>query len=95
MVNVTGWNNLTSGKIVEASYLMFNTAFGGWFLILMYVILTGTLLIKTKNVTLVFVLGIIFFAMFYSSFNLAGSIVMTSILIFELAGSLYQIFFKN
>lgn len=96
-MNVSGWNNLTQGKLVEATYNIFNASVSGNFLLIMYVIFTATLLIKTKNVTLPFVIGLIFVSMFIAYFRTTttGVSIMIGILVFELAGVLYQIFFKE
>lgn len=95
MVNVTGWNELQNGTIVESAYLMYNTSFGGSFLLVMFVVLQATLLIKTKNAGLTFGIGAIFLAMFYSMLNAMGIHIIITILIFEMAGAFYQYFFKN
>lgn len=97
MANVTGWNELMNGSIVEASFVLFNTSFKSNFLLLLFVTLSSVLYMKTKNTALTFSLGMIFFVMFYT--QLAESpITVTSIILiltFELGLALYQIFWAK
>lgn len=95
MVNTTGYSLLFEGKIVESAYAMYNASFFGNFLLVVFVTLHLALLIKTKNAGLSFGIGIIFFAMFYAYLSPLSITVMISILVFELAGTMYQSLFKN
>jgi len=95
MANVTGWNELVNGTIVESSYSLFNSSFAGSFLLVAFMTLSITLLIKTKSATISFVAGMIFFTMFYSYLNPLSLMVMIPILIFEMGASMYQSFFKE
>jgi len=97
MNNVTGWNDLIEGNIMNAVYSMFDAATGGWFVAIMFFVFQSTLFIKTRNVTLCWVTGI-FFASLY---GLQATIMkpysmqlMFVLLALELAGILAMWFLK-
>ena len=95
MANVTGWNEVMNGSLVEGAYSMYNGALAGNFLTFIFCVLTATLYMKTKNPTLCFIIGLLFFSMFYSYFTSTGIGIMIIILVFELAVVLYDIFWKD
>jgi hypothetical protein len=94
MANVTGWSELINGSLVKAPYIMFNAAFNGNFLVVPYVVLSATLFVKTKSVVLPFILGIIMYIRFQSYLSPLSNYIMFTTLLFELAGILWEIFWK-
>jgi hypothetical protein len=55
--NVTGWTELYNGDVIKAGYMMYNTAFGGWFLLLLIAIVNIALLMKSKKPLLPFIVN--------------------------------------
>ena len=95
-MNVTGWNYLMDGQLINASFIMFNTAFAGWLVAILFIIYQFMLILKTNNLTLAWVTGL-FFASLYAASVLVKSIsiqIIFIILVFELAGILYFWIFK-
>lgn len=106
MVNATGWSELMDGKMIKAVYTMYDQAFGavtggpfvdgGWVVIILFVVYQFMLLLKTRNLTISWITGIIFASLYATSiFVKAISIqIIFVILVFELAGILYMLIFK-
>jgi hypothetical protein len=95
MANVTGWSQLINGSLVESGYAMYNASVNGNFLLVMFTVLTATLYLKTYNPVLCFIVGLIFFGMFYSMLTPIGITFVTCILVLELAISLYKVFWST
>ena len=106
MVNATGWAELMDGNMIKASYTMYDQAFGavtggpfvdgGWVIIILFVVYQFMLLMKTRNLTLSWVTGIIFASLYATSvFVKAISVqIIFVILVFELAAILYMLIWK-
>lgn len=104
IVDVTGWQELIDGNFIQASFHMFNAAWGGWFIAIIYFIFQLMLYIKTRNSLLGFIMGVLFFSIYISSniFNTGtfGFIHEKSIqviaitLIIQLSASLYVLIWK-
>jgi len=96
MVNVTGWTELMDGKLISASFTMFDTAFAGWIVAILFIVYQFMLILKTRNMTLAWVTGIIFVSMYITSvFVKTISVqIIVVLLIFELAAILYMIIWK-
>lgn len=94
MTDVDGWSQIQNGSLVEGVYEMYNNAVLGNFLLVLFCTLSATLYLKTKNAVLCFVLGVLFFTIFYSFLTPFGSGTISLILVFELAVALYDIFWK-
>jgi len=92
MTNVTGWNELMNGTVVKASYLVFNSSFGGFFLFAFWLLINILVYIKQQDPLLPFVIGLILFSLFYNYLNPTSIYLMIIILAFEMAGVLYNIF---
>ncbi len=65
---VCGWSELTSGNLVKAVYVMYDTAFtvgstGGWFITMLFFLFQTGLYMKTRNPNIVWVSGILFLAL--------------------------------
>jgi hypothetical protein len=98
MVNVTGWQQLMDAQPVQAAYVMFNSAFAGWVIILLFFVFQFMLYAKLRNATTNLIIGL-FFAALYLGGKLgetttAGMYLMSILLALELAGVLYFAFSK-
>jgi hypothetical protein len=96
MANVTGWNELTQGQIIQASYVMYNTAWGGYFMAVLFVVFSIALYARTRSAATVSILQIAFLGMFYYYMGPGGGlsicVLMTT---FFLAFWLYENLRKN
>ena len=95
-INASGWAQLMNGQLVNASFTMFDAAFAGWTVAILFFVYQFMLLLKTRSLTLAFVTGI-FFASLYavSVFVKASSVqIIFVLLVFELAGILYFLVWK-
>jgi len=98
-INATGWSELMNGNMVGAVYTMFDTAFGGMGLIVVMLFLVYNVMLyaKTRNLSLMFMLGV----MFTSLYGLSKYVeeislqILFLILVFELGGILYMVLFNN
>lgn len=70
--NVTGWNNLMQGKIVESSWDVFNNATNGYLPAMLFFTLSAALYIRTKNPALVMGIQLIFLLLFNTYFTGIG-----------------------
>ena len=98
-VNATGWNILMDGKMVEAVYTMFDASLGGvgLFAVILFAVYQFMLFQKTKNLTAMWVIGVIFLSLYGASkyveqFSLQ---IMLLIITFEFAGILYLFLFAK
>lgn len=96
MVNATGWNELYDGQLIAAAFTMFDTAFAGWTVAILFIVYQFMLILKTKNMTLAWSTGLIFASLFaVSQFVKAISVqVIFIILVFELGAILYLMLWK-
>jgi hypothetical protein len=62
-----GWNELFDGNIVTAAYVMYDTAFVGWTVAILFFVYQFILLLKTRNLTLSWVTGVLFAGMYVST----------------------------
>lgn len=84
--NVTGWNELISGNIVQSSYIMFDTTLNGWFMLSVYTITLFMLYYRTKNYNMAFVVSIMWLAFFNTYFvgYTLGIAITISLMLFVL-----------
>lgn len=94
--NVTGWNELMEGNIIKSVYTMFDTSFAGWFVAIIFFTFQTLLYMKTKNVTITWVSGLMFASLYASSafMNVETNYILFITLSLQLAGVLYMIFTK-
>ena len=91
VTNVTGWDELINGTLITASFTMYDTALVGWTVAILFILYQFMLLLKTRNLTLAFVTGLIFASMYISSIfikTISVQIIFI-LLVFELAGIIY------
>lgn len=97
IINATGWAELMQGNLIGASFTLYNTAFIGWFVPLLFFIYQIILFIKTRNLLLNFITGLFFISMYgltYFTHAKMSLVITFLILVFELAGILYFILWK-
>jgi len=97
IINATGWPELMNGSLIGAAFAMYDGAFSGWFVPILFIVYQAVLLIKTKNLTLSWVTGIFFISMYATSMFVtarASLPIIFIILVFELAGIFYFLIWK-
>ena len=98
-VNATGWTDLINGNMIAAVYNMFDTAFGsmGIVVVLLFIVYQIMLYQKTKNLTLMWIIGIIFASLYVRCIYVEQFSVkiIFFMLVVELAGILYMTFFSK
>ena len=95
-VNATGWTELINGHMVSAVYTMFDTAFGsiGLVVVILFLVYQIMLYMKTKNITITWVMGIFFMSLYgLSTFveTFSKSLIFV-ILVLELSGIFILLF---
>ena len=76
MTNVTGWTELMEGNIVLAAIAALDAAFLGWFVPILFFTTQGIILLTTRSLNLLFVLGM-FFVSIYTGINAVSGFIMT------------------
>jgi len=101
-VNATGWSELMDGSIILAAFTMFDTAFFGWTITLLFFTHQIILYMKARNLTLNFVMGAFFLSMYLgaaavSTFPVlkqSAINVMFLLLVVQLASILWYAFWR-
>lgn len=62
--NVTGWNALMTGNITGAAFTALNEPTGGWLILMLFIIITLVLWIRTQSVELCTIISFIFLGVF-------------------------------
>lgn len=95
---VCGWDELFNADLLGAAYTMYDFAFNGWTVFILFLTFQFMLYMKTQNVNLMWVTGLLFTAMFaISTVPFVKPIAiqfMFIIVVLELAGILYFLIFK-
>jgi hypothetical protein len=101
---VCGWDEMFNGNIITASFVMFDDAFAGWTIAILFFVYQFTLLLKTRNLTISWVSGVLFAAMFVGAkaisavgspfFKPISGQIIFVILVLELGAILYLWLFK-
>jgi len=95
MVNATGWEELYNGQMIMAAFTMYDTALLGWTIAILFFVFQFMLYMKTRNLTITFVMGLFFLPLFGLTFVRSISLPITVILlVFELGGILYFLIWK-
>ena len=95
-MNATGWTQLMNADLIGAAFFMYDTAFAGWTVAILFIVYEFMLILKTQNLTLAWVTGLLFASLY------AGSVILKPIslqiifviLAFELGAILYIWIFK-
>lgn len=93
MSQATAWAYLLEGKMIKAVYELFNSAFlgNGLIVIILFLLYQFMLYQKTQNVTLMYVMGILFSVLYASSVFIEpfSKNILFFILILESAGIIF------
>ena len=102
--NATGWAELYNGDIVTAAFVMYDTAFAGWTVVILFLVYQFLAYMKTRQLTTGWVMGVIFVSMFGISTMLSATNnpifkplamqVIFAILVIEFAGIMYYWLWK-
>jgi len=95
--NATGWTELMDANLIGAAFSMYDSAFMGLTVAILFVIYQIMLLYKTQNLTLAWVTGLFFASIYVSAETFLKPIsiqIIFVLLVFELAGVLYYLFWK-
>lgn len=103
-VNATGWAELYNGDIVTAAFVMYDTAFQGWTIVILFLIYQFLAYMKTRTLTTGWIMGVLVASLFAAStvmsatglpvFKPLALQVMFVILVIEFAGILYYWLWK-
>ena len=64
---VPGWDELFNGNLISAAFVMYDTAFLGWTIVILFLIYQLMLLLKTRNLTVSWVTSLFFVSIFVSA----------------------------
>jgi len=96
MANVSGWNEIINNtNLVKAAYTMYDNAMYGNLIAILWVSFSAVLYMKTRNVGLIFFLGLLSYVVFYGLLTSSARGVLLVILVFELAALLYELFWSR
>lgn len=101
---VCGWTQLNDGSIVSAAFTMFDSAFMGWTVVVLFLVYQFMVYVKTRTLTASWAVGALFLSMYFGTRMLsvsgfaflkpiAGQVLLV-ILVLELAGIVYYWFWK-
>lgn len=95
--NVTGWNELMEGNLFKAAFNMYDVAFNGWFIAIVFFTFQTMLYLKTKNTTLTWVLGLLFASMYAATsfMNEYTNYLLFITLALQLAGIIFMLFMSR
>ncbi len=95
--NATGWYELyNNANIINAVFTMYDTAFVGWIVAILFFVYQFMLILKTRNLTLSWITGVIFVSLYMTSefVKVLSAQIIFVILVLELAGILYLLVWK-
>ena len=100
--NSTGWTELIDGNIIKASFIMFDTALGGWLVTFLFFTYQIILYLKAKNPTLNFITGSFFISMYLGAkafyvvpiINPIAVNAIFLVLVLQLAAILFNAFWR-
>jgi len=89
--NTTGWSELYDGNMILAAFTMYDTAFLGWSVAILFFVYQFMLYIKTQNVALCFTTGALFTSLYVGSTFVKPitQFVMFTLLVIEVAAIAY------
>lgn len=104
LANVPGWDELYNGNLISAAFVMYDTAFLGWTVVILFMIYQLMLLLKTRNLVISFVTGLFFVSIFVgaqvataSGYPVLKPVAVQALfvlLVLELAAIIYIWFWK-
>jgi hypothetical protein len=101
---VCGWNELNNAHIVQSAFVMFDTAFMGWTIVILFLVYQLMVFIKTRTLSATWAIGALFLSMYYGASKLSSTgfafvkpitgQVLLVVLCIEFAGIIYQWLWK-
>lgn len=95
MVNVTGWNYLLDGRIIMAARTMYEYYWGDWFMTLLFIVFKIILYFGTRSLALSFITSILFLSVSAIYLDQQAFGLIIAVMVFELAGIMYDAFWKK
>jgi len=94
--NATGWSELMDTNVIGAVFIMYDTAFVGFTIAILFIIYQFMLYLKTQNLALGFITGILFASLYVVIVFFKPAIVylIFIILAFELGAIFYMLIWK-
>jgi len=101
--NATGYPELIDGNLITAVFTLFDTALLGWTITILFIVYQLLLYMKSRNLLLNFIMGIIFVSLYIGKLASSGfpvlqplaTNVMFLILVLELAAIFYYAFWST
>jgi hypothetical protein len=103
-VNATGWAELYDGNIITAAFVMYDTAFAGYTIVILFLVYQFLAYMKTRTLMTGWIMGILLVSLFGISTMLSATGVpffkplamqiIFVILVMEFAGILYYWLWK-
>lgn len=95
--NVTGWSELMDGHVVSAAFQALNIPLGGMLILILYILLSLVLWIRTQSVELCTIMSFIFLGIFLVSpwFNKQSIGIAILITVFELGATIFKFIAKE
>jgi len=95
--NATGWGLLLNGSLVKASFTLFNTTMGGWFIILIFFTYQAMLWMKLQSPATNLLTGLLYMGVYMGTpfFTWTFGWVLALINITFLTMLFYDTFIKN
>lgn len=95
--NVTGWNELMEGKVINAAFTMYDISFAGWFVAIIFFTFQTILYIKTKSLILTWVIGLLFASLYSATLfmNEYTNYILFLTLALQLSGIFFMLFMKR
>jgi len=99
MANITGdaYNYMLDGHLITAAFHLYNEAFMYWVVAILFFVYQFMLLLKTRNLTLSWVTGLLFASMYVGAVTIVKPIsaqIIFVLLAIELGAILYFLIWK-
>ena len=99
MANITGdaYRHMLDGHLITAAFHLYNEAFLYWVVAILFLVYQFMLLLKTRNLTLSWVTGLIFASLYVGSVTIVKAIsvqIIFVLLVIELGAIFYFLIWK-
>lgn len=94
--NATGWSQIMDGHMISAVYTMYDTSLVGWTIAILFFVYQIMLFLKTRNLVLSWITGILFASLYATSIFMKpiSLQIMFIMLALELAIILFVLIWK-
>jgi hypothetical protein len=95
--NVTGWSELINGNVTGAAFQALNVPLGGSLILILYIVLSIVLWVRTQSIELCTIMSFIFLGVFltvpwFTKETIGIAIIIT---VFELGATIYKFIAKE